>query len=233
MPVNLNQMFVDTCMAVKGWFDIAALDKKAKQSDASVTATEYFRAGSVCVLDVAAGAGGFTLATQDLCKVGGYKTAVPLFIMSPKSRADVTASEYNYAGTTRSWASGFPDGTYTALVGTGGYEIQTTNFTASSGLDYASNQLLTVDIDGAGTVPTASAIGTAGVLTNAVTSGNAPDPYDDWIVGITSTHVNAPTGDYNPDTVAAADTGYVNTPLGYNANYQQTLTFWTYFLPAV
>jgi len=57
---------------------------------------------------------------------------------------------------------------------------------------------------------------TAGVLTNA-----AVTVYTTWICGIASWHVQA-------DNQTAAATG----PVGYNAHGVQTLTFWSYFLPA-
>lgn len=57
---------------------------------------------------------------------------------------------------------------------------------------------------------------TAGVLTNA-----SAVQYTNWICGVASWHVNA-------DNQTAAATG----PVGTNAHGVETLTFWSYFLPA-
>jgi len=90
-----------------------------------------------------------------------------------------------------------------ALVATGGYEIQTTEYQKTSGgspIEYLPNDPLTVDGNG--------------VITKSTS------PATDWVVGVCSWHEN-------PENIM----GEATAPTGLNANRLETLTFWSVFRP--
>lgn len=118
----MAQMFDHTLDAVKGWFHMAALDFTAKLSD-NETETAY--AGRVVHVN---DDGEFELSVKG--------SQMPIFLLQNEGDSDVS----NAGGTL--WYPIGPDGNLTGLVGKGAYELETTEYDASTGTDYVPNQLL-------------------------------------------------------------------------------------------
>lgn len=132
---------------------------------------------------------------------GGNKRAMPLFLLLGTNMPSVWNSG-TVSGVTK-WVAmhGRGEGAV-AVVATGGFEVQTTEFDTTR--SYSVNDALTADNNG--------------VLTNqSVTWGTS------WIVGICSVHENAEN--ISPPFVSG------QPPRGRNVSQRETLTFWTYFYP--
>ena len=168
MP-NPSQMFDHTLDAIKGWFHMAALDYTAKIS-ANVTVSTY--AGR-CVHVNASGE----------FELGALGSQMPIFLLQNSSDNDVI----NSGGTT--WYPIGPTGTITGLVGSGSYELETTEF--DSALTYAPNEYLRCK-------SSSNSSTDGGLLTNASTvaaeagSGNPTN-----IVGVVSRGVRKRQSDRN------------------------------------
>lgn len=123
-----SQMFEHTLRPMKGWFQMAALDKAAKLA-AAVTITAY--AGRVVHLNAS---GEF--------EMGVSGRSVPIYLFQGSNLFAVSNP-----GTTAS--GGFmhqaisPIGVLSGLVGIAGYELESTEFEVTPNVAYAPNQLLT------------------------------------------------------------------------------------------
>ena len=129
-------------------------------------------------------------------------TAMPLFVFKGVDQPSVYSP--GGAGTNTYWVGGnsFAAGTTAlALVASGGWEIQTTEFDKTQN-DYACNDLLKVDNEGK-------------VTNKGVTL------YTTAVVGVCSVHENAQN---NQEPSA-------QPPRGVSANGVETLTFWSVYLP--
>ena len=139
-----SQMFEHTLRPLKGWFQMAALDKAAKLA-AAVTLTAY--AGRVVHLNAA---GEFEMG------VSGRQ--VPIYLFQGSNLFAVSNPGTTAAGGFMHQAIS-PIGVLSGLVGIAGYELESTEFETVPNAAYAPNQLLT-----AGTSNTVQATG--GVLSN-------------------------------------------------------------------
>jgi len=138
-------------------------------------------------------------------ELSGSGHQMPIFLWEGKNDADVYNNRTSPTTSTVHWIGISPTGVMHGLVATGGFELQTTEF--DDELTYAVNDLLTADANG--------------ILENGATQ------YVDWICGVCSTHVNADNQSVGLGVVDAAV-----GPRGTNAHGVETLTFWSYFLPA-
>lgn len=131
---------------------------------------------------------------------GGSNRSMPMFLMLGTNMPSVWNTG-TFAGVTR-WmpVAGTGEGAV-AMVATGGFEIQTTEFDKSR--TYAVNEPLTAT--------------STGVLTNNATWGTS------WIVGICSVHEHA-------ENIRPVHTAG-QPPRGITASGRETLTFWSYFYP--
>jgi hypothetical protein len=116
----MAQMHDHTLDAVKGWFHMHALDFTAKVSD-NETQTVY--AGRVAHIN-----------DDGEYELGVTGSQMPIFLFQNASDPDVS----NAGGTL--WYPSSPEGNITGLVGTGSYELETTEF--DSGQTYHQNDLL-------------------------------------------------------------------------------------------
>ena len=168
MP-NPRQMFDHTLDAIKGWFQMAALDFTAKIS-ANVTVSVY--AGRCAHIN---SVGEFEL--------GCTGSMMPIFLLQNGTDNDVS----NDGGTT--WYPIGPTGTITGLVGSGSYELETTEFDSAN--TYAPNEYLRCKSSSQSSTD-------GGLLTNASTvaaeagSGNPTN-----IVGVVSRGVRKRQSDRN------------------------------------
>lgn len=163
-----SQMFEHTLRPMKGWFQMAALDKAAKLA-AAVTLVAY--AGRVVHLNAS---GEF--------EMGASGRHVPIYLFQGSNLFSVSNP-----GTTA--AGGFmhqpiaPTGVLSGLVGIAGYELESTEFEVTPNVAYAPNQLLT-----ATTSNTVQATG--GVLSNdragAGGSSGLVRQYTDHVCGVVS-----------------------------------------------
>ncbi len=115
---NPSQMFDHTLDAVKGWFHEAALDHSASLD------TGAANQGMCVSLD---SSGEFTLGLDNA-------NAMPIFLLNSSGDPDVANAGGDY------WVAISPTGKMSGLVATGGYELETTEFTAAT---YLPNQPLT------------------------------------------------------------------------------------------
>jgi len=138
-------------------------------------------------------------------ELGGDDTEMPIFLWEGKDHADVYNDGDSPTTGTTHWVPISPTGVMHGLVATGGFELQTTEF--DDELTYAVNELLGADANG--------------ILENGKTQ------YTDWVCGVCSTHVNA---DNQSEGLGVVDPAV--GPRGTNAHGVETLTFWSYFLPA-
>ena len=166
---NPRQMFDHTLDAIKGWFQMAALDFTAKIS-ANVTVSVY--AGRCAHIN---SVGEFEL--------GCTGSMMPIFLLQNGTDNDVS----NDGGTT--WYPIGPTGTITGLVGSGSYELETTEFDSAN--TYAPNEYLRCKSSSQSSTD-------GGLLTNASTvaaeagSGNPTN-----IVGVVSRGVRKRQSDRN------------------------------------
>jgi hypothetical protein len=134
---------------------------------------------------------------------GGNTVAMPLFLIKGVEAPSV----YDTGGT--GWVPGhIGDYRATALVASGGFEVQTTEFDDTK--TYAPNDPLTADANGVVTKPTSGSV------------------YANWIVGIASVHEGSQN--YDPPYLNYGGTG-AQPPVGYNVNRKKVLTFWSVYLP--
>ena len=194
MPGAVAQMFEQALDALKGWFHLAALDKSAKLDSDLLLGLTAVPAGRVAHLNAAGE-----------WELGGSGTEMPGFLWEGKDHPDVSNNGISPVTGTQHWVAISPTGVMHALIATGGYELQTTEFDDT--LVYAVNDLLGADA--------------AGILENGKTQ------YTDWICGVCSTHENADNQSVGLGVVSASV-----GPRGYNAHLVETLSFWSYFLPA-
>lgn len=159
-------MFEHALTAVKGWFQPSALDFAAKLSP-NVSITAY--GGRVAHVN----------AAGEL-EMGVANTQMGIFLLQGSQEADVSNPGTTGAGNFMHQAIA-PTGVQSGLVATGGYELETTEF--STTVTYAPNQLLTAKADNA----TAA---TGGVLTNersgAGLGGGVVRQYTDPCCGVVS-----------------------------------------------
>lgn len=179
MPGQVSQMFEQSLDALKGWFQLSALDKSAKLDATLMASATEVPAGRVAVLN---DVGEFVINRST---VSAPKTAMPIFLWNGKTSADVYNDGKSPTTSLTHWFAISPTGVMSGLVATGGYELQTTEFdTAQS---YIVNQPLTAD--------------NSGVLSNQTAV-----QFANWICGICSTHVQA-AADTTPDTGQATNPG--------------------------
>ena len=182
---NPRQMFDHTLDAIKGWFQMAALDFTAKIS-ANVEVSVY--AGRCAHVN--------SVGEIELVCTGSM---MPIFLLQGGTDNDVS----NDGGTT--WYPIGPTGTITGLVGSGSYELETTEF--DSGNTYAPNEYLRCKSSSQSSTD-------AGLLTNSSTvaaeagSGNPTN-----IVGVVSRGVRKRQSDRN--NVLAFWTVYKPGKAGY------------------
>ena len=140
LTIDPGQMFDHELNPVKGWFEMAALDKSAPYDQSSSPLTDEaltVKAGMVISLH----------ATTKQMRLGLTQVgAMPIFVFQNATDFDVSSDRGNIAG-----------GNAGGLVATGGYELETTEFVADT---YAPNDPLTVESAGAdkGKVKKASAL---------------------------------------------------------------------------
>ena len=163
-----SQMFEHTLRPMKGWFQMAALDKAAKLA-AAVTLVAY--SGRVVHLNAS---GEFEMG------VSGRQ--VGIFLNQGSNLFAVSNPGTTAAGGFMHQAIA-PTGVLNGLVALGGYELETTEFEVAPTAAYAPNQLLTATTSS--TVQT-----TGGVLSNdrsgAGGSGGAVRQYVDAACGVVS-----------------------------------------------
>ena len=193
------QMYEQALDPPKGWFRMSALDKSRPicRDEMEDLGLNTLPAGRCVVLNAA---GNFI--------PGGQLAQMPMFLWCGSHDADVFNDGVTpHASGVTHWIAISPAGMANALVATGKYELQTTEF--DDDFEYTPNMPV-------GAHPW------DGVICSWTVPGGADGrlPYRDWICGICSWHVNS-------DNQQAAPTG----PVGTNAHGVETLTFWTYFLP--
>lgn len=127
---------------------------------------------------------------------------MPIYLWNGKNHPDVYNPGTSPITSVQHWVAIAPTGVMSGLVATGGYELQTTEFDSEQ--SYACNDLLTCDANG--------------VLTN-----DSVTQYTTLVCGIASSHVQEEADPLSPAN---------GNPVGYNSHGVQTLTFWSYFLPA-
>jgi hypothetical protein len=135
MSGQVSQMFEQSLDAVKGWFDLSALDKSAPLEASLQTDTTAVPAGRVVSLNTT---GEFVLGLAN-----GH--AMPIFLWNGKDHPDVLNPGTSPTTSTTHWVAISPTGVMSGLVATGGYELQTTEFVAGT---YLPNQLLSVNAAG-------------------------------------------------------------------------------------
>ena len=205
MPSAVAQMFEQALDVVKGWpGDLHALDHTAKLADALLTGVTAVPAGRVVVID---DNGEFVINRSVAGGVTHFRTAMPMYLWQGKNDPDVYNDGVSPVTSTQHWIGISPTGKMSGVVATGGFEIQTTEFDAEQ--TYLPNQLLT-----------ASA---AGVISN-----QSAVQFTNWICGVCSSHVNAD----NQSVGLGVYSDPAGGPVGNNAHGVETLTFWSYFLPA-
>jgi len=163
-----NQMFEHALTAIKGWFEMAALDFAAKLSP-NVTIEAY--GGRVVHLNA-----------QQEFEMGIANTQMAIFLLQNSSSFDVSNPGLTLAGNFMH-QSIMPRGDMSGLVASGGYELQTTEFDQEPTRAYAPNQLLTAKADN-------TDADTGGVITNdragAGGSGGAVQQYVHAACGVVS-----------------------------------------------
>jgi hypothetical protein len=165
-----SQMFENFLEPLRGWYEDAALVFTAKLAS-NLHANAKPLPGRCVTLN---SSGAFVMGMSTL-------TAMPMFIFQGKEAFDVSTP---YEGST---PGGYfvsknimPKGMVTALVGTGGYELSTTEYDVSK--NYAPNQFLTAWGTEAGQEAN------WGRLTNVKNAANAAIVlYEDPICGVVST----------------------------------------------
>ena len=275
MPGRVDMMYVHALDPLKGWFQLSALDKSAQIDPSYLNNGIPVLPGRVVTVN---DAGYFTL---DRCASAGLATAsstipggatthpnttMPMFLWAGSSDADVyndgTALTQAYpsgvgTGNVSNWTTIMPAGVAMALVATGGYELQTTEYdTAYSTVPYVSGCALThiTSLCASGQLGTAATYGAyttypyVGMLTNAngitnttthvgpyggtlaMTAGaSAPVvPYGNYIVGIASQFTQGQVNYLQPTNMSNATA----QATGYNAHGMSVLSFYTYFLPS-
>ena len=156
-------MFEHRLTPTKGWFQPAALDHQAKMS-ANVEFSP--NAGRVVHLNAA---GEF--------EMGIAGASMPLFLFSGASDFDVAIPGVTPGGLFMHKAIS-PAGNLQALVATGGYELQSTEFDTTK--TYAPNELLTAAASNCNSA-------TGGVITNAGTGdGGRVEQFVDPVCGVVS-----------------------------------------------
>jgi len=143
----------------------------------------------------------------DRTSITNTDTAMPIFLWNGSDHADVQNDGTSSSSSVVHWYAISPTGVMSGLVATGGYELQTTEFADRT---YLPNDLLTA--------------GTDGILTNLNVTA-----YTTWVCGVASWHVQGVADGTDVSGGQAA----ASSPRGYNAHGVETLTFWSYFLPAL
>lgn len=174
----------------KGWFHAHALDFAAKLSP-NVTLEAYW--GRVVHVNAA---GEF--------EMGISGTKMPMFLWRSSNGADVSNPGTTAGGLFVHQAI-LPRGDMNALVATGGYELESTEFDTAPNTAYAPNQMLTA-------LASNTVQATGGVISNdragAGGSSGAVRQYTDPVCGVVSRGKRT------------------------NEHSVPVLAFWTYFLPA-
>lgn len=171
-----SQMFEHFLDPIKGWWDWACLNYVAKKAPAISWEIPAGR----CV----------SLNSSGYFTTGVTLGAMPMFIFQASDALDVqTPSGTTAAGTFVS-APVFPDGAMMALVGSGSYELSTTEFDRSK--VYTRNQYLTA-------LPNNGNAAVGGVLTNVTAGDAALVAYVNPIVGVVSG--GRSTNEYNIPTL--------------------------------
>jgi hypothetical protein len=158
-----SQMFENFLDPIKGWWDWACLNYVAKKAS---TISWELPAGRCVSLNAT---GQFT--------TGVTLGAMPMFIFQASDAFDVqTPSGTTAAGTFVSQPI-LPVGDMMALVGSGSFELSTTEFNKAR--TYTRNQYLTA-------LPNDATPSVGGVLTNVTAAAAALVPYVNPIVGVVS-----------------------------------------------
>lgn len=136
MTGQVAQMFEQALDPLKGWFDGHALDKTLKLSAALLDSVTEVPSGRVVHIDELTGE----------WALGATGTQMPCFLWAGKDQPDVYNSGVSPITGVQHWVGISPQGFMNALVATGGYELQSTEFNEQ--LDYLPNDLLGPDTDG-------------------------------------------------------------------------------------
>jgi len=250
MQQRVDMMYVHALDPLKGWFNLCALDKSAPIDSTYLANGVVIPPGRCVFLN---DAGNFTADRKSTTSYPGgaitnYKTAMPMFLWAGTSDADVyndgTALTQTTLGTaTTNWIAVQPSGVSMALVATGGYELQTTEYDSTVGVPaYLPNTPLyaitNAHANRGTTLGTAGGLFTAiypncGIISSANDAGGGatpPAPFTDHIVGIASAFVQGQVNYLQPTNLANPVSG--NAALGYNAHGMEVLSFWPYFLPS-
>jgi len=151
------QPFEQELQPIHGWFEEAPLEKVRPLKSALLTGTTAVPAGRCVSLD----------SNGDIVLGLSSNHAMPMWLKQGKDSLDVQNDGTSPVTSTVHWHAVVPRGWVSALVATGGYELQTPEFDTTK--TYAANDPLTAD--------------TAGKLTNAsVTLYTTP------VVGVCSWH---------------------------------------------
>jgi hypothetical protein len=238
-------MYVHALDPLKGWFNLSALDKSAAFDSSILSNGVTVYPGRVVFCN---DAGYFSNDRySDSTHPGGTltfkNTAMPMFLWAGTGDADVyndgtAATQAQWGGGTgnvTNWIPVMPSGVSMALVATGGYELQTTEFYSSASTNYtvnaplaAINNLYTTERGTGATVNGLTVYPNVGMLTTDAFGGGALAPYTNHIVGICSPFVQGQVNYLQPSNMQNSTT---STATGYNANGMSVVSFWTYFLP--
>jgi hypothetical protein len=245
MPGRVDMMYVHALDPLKGWFQLSALDKSAP-FDSSILGNGITVYPGRCVFCNDAGAFTADRYSNASSLPGGTitfkNTAMPMFLWAGTGDADVyndgVALSQTAAGVSvTNWIPMMPSGVSMALVATGGYELQTTEFYASASTNYtvnaplaAINNLYTTERGTATTVGAFTVYPNVGLLTTDAFGGGALAAYTNHIVGICSPFTQGQVNYLQP-TNLSNPASTTNTAQGYNAHGMSVISFWTYFLP--
>jgi len=248
---RVDMMYTHALDPLKGWFQLSALDKSAP-FDPSITGNGVtVNPGRVVFCN---DAGNFT--ADRYCSNGSATataypggllsytgTAMPMFLWAGTSDADVFNDGYNTAGTAANWIPVMPAGVSMALVATGGYELQTTEFYASPASPYTVNAPLTAVSSkhcstntasyGAGSTTLSGFTANypnVGLLTTECYSATILFPGSHLIVGICSPFTQGPVNYLSPTTSWYSNTA-PNSAMGNNAHGVSVISFWTVYMP--
>jgi hypothetical protein len=270
MQQRVDMMYVHGLDPLKGWFHLAALDKSAPIDPTYLANGIPVLPGRVVTVN---DAGNFTLdrlastgsATASTTIPGGVttcpNTTMPMFLWAGSADADVyndgTALTQQISGANvANWTAVMPAGIAMALVATGGYELQTTEYDTTSSIPtYVSGRLLThvtsLHSISRGTSATygayTSTYPNCGLLTSCagitcITGSAGPYsqslnltaaassgcvPGGNYIVGICSQFTQGQVNYLQPTNLAQP-----GNATGYNANGVSVLSFYPYFLPS-
>lgn len=239
MPGRVDMMYTHALDPLKGWFQLSALDKSAAFDPTILSTGQIVYPGRVVYVN---DAGYFTADRRSNATTlpGGtvtcYKTAMPMFLWAGTGDADVFNDGTSASSSSvTNWTAIMPAGVSMALVATGGYELQTTEFYSSASSSFVVNRPVssitssnTAQRGTATTVGAFSVYPNVGLLTTDADDGAVIAAYTDQIVGICSAFTQGQVNYLQPTNLTNSTT---NTATGYNAHGMTVLSFYTYFLP--